>query len=419
MKSTSNARTNAPVVTVTAFKGGVSKSTTTLNLAWEFARQGKRVVVVDADPQSNLSQVFLQGDQQALQMQVFRNPPDRTNFAESPADIINIGEALGTLTAGIRLDPPPVPLIPHRLVENLFLLPGSMFITEYEQLAANAIESRQRILRPVLSGFYRLIQVSAAVRHADIILVDTSPSMGTLNKLILLFSDFYMVPCQADFFSLNAVKTLQKLIGRWMIERQSILDFVNENGRALNLPSKPPVFLGAFIQMFTIQNGRPAAAYEQYIHEIAQEVNVQLAQCLRQLCHLEELQPYGFTESSFIMDAGIYADVGLEPFVLAEVKNFNRFAPMAQNAGVPVMALPYYPQFLVDSSGNPLRGKMMKKAKTDVLSSTLPLKRAAWLLLYYLNREYPALAPVFPLPEEAEEGDGASDDDDTAMDETA
>jgi hypothetical protein len=119
------------------------------------------------------------------------------------------------------------------------------------------------------------------------------------------------------------------------------------------------------------------------------------------------------------MDAGIYADDGLEPFVLAEVKNFNRFAPMAQNAGVPVMALPYYPQFLVDSSGNPLRGKMMKKAKTDVLSSTLPLKRAAWLLLYYLNREYPALAPVFPLPEEVDEGDDASGDDDTAMDETA
>lgn len=417
MKSTANSTSSIPVITVSAFKGGVSKSTTTLNIAWEFARHGKRVAVVDADPQCNLSQVFLQSYPQAYQEHVFRNPPDHTNPAGAAVDIVNIGEALGILVSGIALDPPPVPLIPHLLNENLLLLPGSMLITDYEQLAANAIESRQRILRPVLSGFYRLVQESAAAHHVDIILVDTSPSMGTLNKLILLFSDFYMVPCQADFFSLNAVRTLQRRIGRWMIERQTLLDFVNDYGRNMTLPLKPPVFLGAFIQMFTIQNGKPAAAYQHYIDMITREVNVELAQCLRQLCYLEELAPFGFNEASFIMDEGIYAAHGFEPFLLTEVKNFNRFAPMAQNAGVPVIALPHHPQFLVDGNGDRLRGKMVKKAKLDVRISTRPLERAAWLLLKYLSGERPTLAPAFPLPDKDVVDE--ADDEDTAMDETA
>lgn len=414
MQSTTNSNTNAPVITVTAFKGGVSKSTTVLNLAWEFVRHGKRVVVVDADPQCNLSQVFLKADRPELQEQVFRLPPDAID-SRSSDNIRNIGEALSTLVEGLRIDPPPVPLIQHRLLENLFLLPGSMFITDYEQLAANAIESRQRILRNVLSAFYRVIQTSASVHQADVILVDTSPSMGTLNKLILLFSDYYMVPCQADLFSLNGVRTLQRRIGRWMVERQSILDFVNESGRYQLLPLKPPVFLGAFIQMFTIQNGNPAAAYQHYIDAITEEVNVHLAHCLRQLRHLPALQPFGFSDTSFIMDAEVYAEFNSPPFVLAEVKNFNRFAPMAQNSGLPVMALVDNQEFLVDSDGKTLRGKMLRKALEDVRTSTMPLKRAAWFLLYYLSRYHPALAPRLPFPL-VPEVDGSETD--SAMDET-
>ncbi|RZK17771.1 MAG: ParA family protein [Flavobacterium sp.] len=49
-----------PTITLNTFKGGVSKTTTTYNLGWFFASKGLRTLMVDLDPQCNLTQIFLE-----------------------------------------------------------------------------------------------------------------------------------------------------------------------------------------------------------------------------------------------------------------------------------------------------------------------------------------------------------------------
>ena len=379
-----------PVLVMNTFKGGVSKTTTALNIAWDIVQDGKTVLLVDADPQCNLTQVFLNGsDQQGVLQRVSRAEQDDES-------VVNIGESLDAVISGNEMIPPRVELIDHHLQMNkLFLLPGHVCISEYEQVVAGAIQSKQAMLRNSIVAFDRLVQASAKDCKADIVLIDTSPSMGTLNFLIVMFSDYLISPCQADYFSEQAMKTFAKRFPVWLKKRRSIVEEINQPDFKYRLPARPPKFLGAYIQMYTIQNSRPAQAYQSYIVSITSFIQNGL------VAALDSDEDVKFPAAAY----EVYA--GFRPYILATVKNFNRFAPMAQGAGVPLMAFPNHQQYIIDSEGRKLTGSFLDKALEDIGKMLYPLQRSVTLILHLMSHRVPHLAPSRMMLEYVEEADYA------------
>jgi cellulose biosynthesis protein BcsQ len=102
-------------------KGGVSKTTTTFNLGWKLASQGKRVILVDSDPQCNLTGTIL-GYTSGDELEHFYKTETERNIRAGLAPSF---ESKPTLIQ-------PIDCIPVKGCAGLFLLPGHIRLAEYE-----------------------------------------------------------------------------------------------------------------------------------------------------------------------------------------------------------------------------------------------------------------------------------------------
>lgn len=329
--------TPIPSIAFNTFKGGVSKTTSVYNFGWYFSTQGCRTLLVDVDPQCNLSQLFLKEE---LHEMVFRE--SRPNDGESR--YMNIGEALGEVLGGNELPPSAdVETFQHAQNPNLFLLAGSINVTSYEESLAAAETMKASFTRNIPGALYHLIQRAARHCNADLIIIDTSPSMGCLNMVIVMSSTYFLVPCQADYFSWQALQSLRKRItevnvpgkGTWL-ERMAALQEHTQPGK-YPMPKQLPIFLGVLTQMFTMKRGKVTKAFEVYIQKITKEINEHL---------IPLLGAHGM-----LMAKERYDEAKLD-IVLGRIQNFNRFGPMAQEQGLPIIALLEIEGRLVNCEGD-------------------------------------------------------------------
>ena len=174
---TNSAAHSARVVAVANQKGGVGKTTTAINLATSLALDGQRVLVVDVDPQGNLtSGLGLKGQR---------------------ADGGTIYEALMT-------DAPPDAFLLATQVENLSLIPADRNLTgaEIELVTAAEREFRlRRVLQPLRARF-------------DLILIDCPPSLGLLTLNALVASDAVLIPLHCEYFALEGLAELVSTMRR-------------------------------------------------------------------------------------------------------------------------------------------------------------------------------------------------------------
>ena len=135
MKARGQRSSRAMAVLIALFnhKGGVSKTTTAFNLGWAMAERGKRVLIVDGDPQCNLTGTVLG----------FDGVGDFTTFyAENPN--ANISDCLAPIFqgSGERLAPARITATPQ---ENLFLLAGNISLAENETQISVALSTSAAI----------------------------------------------------------------------------------------------------------------------------------------------------------------------------------------------------------------------------------------------------------------------------------
>jgi chromosome partitioning protein len=163
----------APVARIYAFanqKGGVGKTTSTINLAACLAEAGERALVVDLDPQANATS--------GLGM--------RANGSSS-YDLLD-GAPLRDLAKPTRW-------------ENLFLVPSR------PELAGAAVELSQRA-----DGDRYLAEALARPEGFDFVLLDCPPSLGPLTVNALAASDRVVVPVQAEYYALEGLAQLVRSI---------------------------------------------------------------------------------------------------------------------------------------------------------------------------------------------------------------
>ena len=156
------------IIAVVNHKGGVGKTTTTLNLGKALSLQGKKVLLIDLDPQANLSQ------------SVGIEKPQRSIY-----------EALEE-SSFLPID---------QLSPTLSLSPSSL-----------ALSKAEMNLHTEPDGYFRLRSVLENVTDFDIILIDCPPSLGVLSSNALIAATDILIPVQSQFLATKGLETIEELV---------------------------------------------------------------------------------------------------------------------------------------------------------------------------------------------------------------
>jgi chromosome partitioning protein len=168
---------NARIISMCNQKGGVGKTTTTINLGAALAEHGRKVLLVDFDPQGSLS------------VGLGLNPHDMD------LSIYNL-----LLQPGVTLDEVIVPTN----VPGMDLLPSNIDLSAAEVQLVNEVareQTLQRVLAPAIADY-------------DVILIDCQPSLGLLTVNALTASDGVIVPLECEYFALRGVALLKTTIDK-------------------------------------------------------------------------------------------------------------------------------------------------------------------------------------------------------------
>ena len=176
---------NCKVIALTNQKGGVGKTTTAVNLGVSLVQQGKKVLLIDADAQANLT------------MALGYNRPDDIPITLSTVMQNIIDDKTLDASQGI---------IHHR--EGVDLLPSNIELSGFEVRLINAM-SRERVLKTY---------VNEVKKNYDYVLIDCMPSLGMITINALAAADSVIIPTQPHYLSAKGLELLLRSVS--MVKRQ-------------------------------------------------------------------------------------------------------------------------------------------------------------------------------------------------------
>lgn len=239
-------------------KGGVGKSTLAYNTAVKFATKGYKTVLIDLDPQCNLTRL-------ALGEEYYAN----TIFSEMYS---NIYDALrGVIRGGsdIRTD---IDFEPAKgAPNNLYLLRGDIRLSEYESLLATAYNQAaagQAIGYFQTSAIDRFMRTMGMSKDVDIFVIDTSPTLGLLNRVILLGVDYFVVPLAPDALSLQGIENLGKIYSLWKENWHNTGQALAGDIESKNVLSGDGLFIGYILNEYNVYGQQPIRDHRRWIGQI-------------------------------------------------------------------------------------------------------------------------------------------------------
>ncbi len=236
----SDTKKSRKLVSIFNNKGGVGKTTYLYHIAHLLERQGKTVLLVDLDSQCNLSAYFLS------------DADLERSWKQKNGNSIWI--AIEPVYKGIGDIRDRKPTQPNGEYKNLYLIPGDVLLSNYEDILGDTWSSakggNESALR-VQSAIYRYILSCADKVSADVVMLDLGPNLGAINRAVLAASDYFIVPMSPDLFSIRGTENLGNKLLLWRKEWNQCQTAWEGNG--LKLPQGQPVFLGYVMQQHNIR----------------------------------------------------------------------------------------------------------------------------------------------------------------------
>ena len=310
----------AKIISLFNHKGGVSKTTTAFNLGWMLARKGRRVLLVDCDPQCNLTGMILGFNHQESTKTIEGvRGGEPLNIRDALAPAFESRPELMKAVKGVA--------VPGN--DRMFLLPGHIGLAEYEVTLGIAQELSGSLvtLRNLPGAMRYLIDATTARYKIDLALVDMSPSLGPLNQNLLTTSDFFIIPMHPDFFSIMAINSLASVIPKWKSWSEAAKALPLLKDAEYPFPNVSPKFLGYVIQKFRPRGGAaPSKAFQQWIDQVEQGVR-------------DTLLPV-FRRADMMLPDKVYRAAGFTPQEpLLQVPDFNALIARSQEHQVPIFEL--------------------------------------------------------------------------------
>jgi cellulose biosynthesis protein BcsQ len=281
-------------ITLYNHKGGVGKTTLLVNIAAALADLGKRVLLVDADPQCNLTSYLVESE--VVDSWLDNSDSDDGNTIWSGAGDVK-------------------KIAPQERQEGVFLIPGDIRLSEFEQeLNQIWVECLQRKIRGFkgASAISHIVNEIAREKKVDYIFYDIGPNIGPLNRVILLDCDYFIIPAACDLFSVRALKTLGKTLFTWIQEWDIIYTLAPDN--TLLLPGKPN-YIGYILQRFRMYGDAIASQFASYASKLEKSTYSDITEVLRKL------------------DKNL-AKGSLSQNKLGQVKDFASLVPLSQTQGL-------------------------------------------------------------------------------------
>lgn len=238
----------------------MGKTTLAYNTAVEFARKGYKTVLIDLDPQCNLTRL-------ALGNEYYEN----TLFSYSSKTIYDVLSGVlaggGDVAYDVKFEPA------KGVSDNLFLLRGDIRLSEYEFLLStgyNQAAAGGEIGFFQTSAIDRFLNSKGLNEQIDIFVIDTSPTLGLLNRVILLGSDYFAVPLNPDAFSLQGIENLGIILEKWRINwEQTAKVMAREHGISSRLVLEGnPLFIGYILNSYNVYAEQPIRDHRKWIEQI-------------------------------------------------------------------------------------------------------------------------------------------------------
>lgn len=283
-------------------KGGVGKTTLVYHIAHMLADLGRRPLVLDLDPQSNLTAMCV--------------PEERLEelWPESAEHPLTISGCVHPIVRGLGdlRDPHVEPLR-----DRLGLVPGDLGLSTFEDRLSDAwprTMDRNEAAFRTLSAFHRAAERAAAQHDADLVLLDIGPNLGAINRAALLAADFVITPLAPDLFSMQGLRNLGPTLVDW---RQGWTDrLARSPDPDLSLPEGRMEPLGYVVMQAGMRLSRPVRAYERWIGRMPGEYHRSL---------LGEQAPALTTAQ--------------DPACLGIMRHYQSLMPLAQDAHKPMFHL--------------------------------------------------------------------------------
>lgn len=247
------------VVSVINYKGGVGKTTLTANLGAELAWRGRRVLMLDLDPQASLTFSLVQPDYWTKQLE-----KDRTIKAWYDADQSGQGVDLASL------------IFPPRQVNStlsasgkprLDLIPSHLGLINVDlELATGLAGATLKQAKINYMRVHRRLAEGLAdprLQSYDVVLIDCPPNFNIVTKTAIVASSHILIPAKADYLSTLGIDYLKRSLDQLVHDYNDYAEL--EGGD--NATPIDPLILGVVFTMVQIYSGQPVSAARPYIRQ--------------------------------------------------------------------------------------------------------------------------------------------------------
>lgn len=284
--------------------GGVGKTALVYHLAWMYAHHGLRVLVVDLDPQANLTSMCLDEDRL---VSLWREEGGARTIR---ACLRRLMSRQGDILM------PEVEL----LRPELGLIPGHLALSCFEELLSESwsgcLEGQDTAFH-AMTAFHRIIQSGARQMAADLVLVDVGPNLGAINRAALIAAEQVILPLVPDLFSLQGLRDLGPTLHEWRQGWQRRVEALPA-GLTIEMPSGDMQPAGYVVtQQHRVCGNRSAKADPTWGARLSQEYRESIL---------------GETASSDLKPDA-------DPHRLALLKHYPSLMPMAMDARKPMFFL--------------------------------------------------------------------------------